>query len=133
MTDTTFTRIVVARHSPRNHCFAPDGAVLYVAPKAHVPTKQLVDHGFQTLTDPPLRSKFGWVAESRAITADEFISHHLNGVPHSDLLRAHVAVMLRAVSRLDPSTPVGAYYARRGLERPVMELVVHRVFFYRGE
>jgi hypothetical protein len=129
----TFTQVVIAKHSPQNGCFAPDGAVLYVAPKARVPTKPLVDHRFETATRPPLRSKFGWVAESLPLTVDEFIDRHVRGVPLSEALRAHVEVMLRAVSRLNPSTPVGVYYARRGLEHPVMELVVHRVFFYRGE
>jgi hypothetical protein len=126
---TLFTRLLVAQHSPKNGCHAQDGEVLIVKPKTPYPTKDAAHH-FVSAKDGRTKSKYGWAQEVAPFTLQDFISTHLADRTLSEEEREHIRSMLTAAARIPVEKPAKADYAVRGVERKVIELSVHRVFFY---
>ena len=78
MTDSQeYSKRLVAQHSPKNGCNAPDGAALIVRPKKNVPTKTVVQHTFENAENGKEKSKYGWVEETSTFTLDDFVREHL--------------------------------------------------------
>jgi len=125
----SFTKLLVARHSPQNGCHAQDGAILYVEPRPTVPLKDHLAHHFVAHGDDETRCKYGWVSEVEPFGLDDFIRTYLAERSISDSGRDHLEIMLRSVAKLNPGTPVAATYSSRGVEKPRMEFTVHRVVF----
>jgi hypothetical protein len=126
----TYTKLIKARYSPQNGCYAPNGDVLYVEPRQEVPITQSVAHHFRSTSNSSLTAKFGWVAEESPFSLDEFISRHLAPRAISDSQRSVLDIMLASVARLRTEKAVAASYSRRGVEQRRMELTVHPVVFY---
>jgi hypothetical protein len=126
---TLFTRVLVARYSPKNGCHAQDGEVLIVKPKTPLPSKDAAHH-FVSAKDGRTKSKCGWVQEAAPFTLQDFISKHLADRTLSEDEREHVRTMLNAAARIPVEKPATVDYAVRGVERKVIELSVHRVFFH---
>ena len=57
--DTRFTKVIVARQNPKYKCYAIDGEVFYVVPRADIPLKAHVSHHFVTVRDPKVTSQYG--------------------------------------------------------------------------
>ena len=125
----SYTKILVARFSPKNKCFASDGDVLYAKPRPNVPQKSHVSHHFVSSTDEK-KSQYGWVAEVTPFSMDTFISERVGGEVDEETTH-HIQTMLEAIAGLTPGTPVAADYSQRGVEKRRMEFSVHRVFFYK--
>jgi hypothetical protein len=125
----SFSKILVARHSPKNKCYADDGSVLFVEPLTNVPLKDHVEHCFVSADDQKKKSQYGWVTETPPFDLDDFIRERLGTRLVDELERAHLDVMFNAIAKLKPDTPVTATYAARGLGNKSMEFTVHRVFF----
>jgi hypothetical protein len=126
---TLFTKLLVARHSPKNRCHAQDGEVLIVKPKMPFPSKD-ASHHFVSAKDGRTKSKYGWVREMAPFTLQDFISTYLLDRTLSEEEREHIRSMLTAAARIPVEKPATVDYVVRGVERRVTVLNVHRVFFY---
>ena len=73
------SKLLVARHSPKNKCYADDGTVLFVKPLTNVPLLDHVGHYFVSAADQTTRSQYGWVAETEPFDRDDFIREYLGG------------------------------------------------------
>lgn len=127
---TMFQKLLVAKYSPSNRCYVPDGTVLFVRPAAAVRMTAAVPHKFVGAADRKTTSKFAWVKAVTPFTLEQYIAEHLLGEEISADMLKHLEVMLSAIARLSDGTPVGATYFQRGVERRVMEFDVHRVIFH---
>jgi hypothetical protein len=127
--DATFSKLLVAKHSPQNGCHVRDGEVLCVLPRQKLPGKDHVSHAFVSTVDRKTKSRYGWVVSVEPFTVDDFVRAHLNDEA-DDPTRHHVLAMLTRLSNLPPGIPVAVEYTRYGVEEPRVELNVHRVFFY---
>lgn len=126
----SFSKILVARHSPKNKCYVEDGTTLIVKPLASVPMKEHVPHHFVSAKDFKTQSRYGWVRETEPFSLDDFTLEYWTNNNLSDNERAHLMTMLKSLARLAPNTPCAATYSRRGIEAKRMEFTVHRVFFH---
>lgn len=125
-----YTKVLVAKYSPKNACNVPDGEVLTVVPKKNVSLGKDAEHRFLSSVDKSTRSKFGWVAETQPFTLDEFIASYLGGEKVEDDEKNHIRIMLSCIASLAVDTPVAAtYFVRGDLDRRA-EFKVHKVFFY---
>jgi len=124
-----YTKLLIAKHSPQNSD-AADGDVLYVAPRTSVPLRPHVSHHFLSTRDRKTRSRYGWVKEVAPFEPDEFIRRFLPGPDLSPQEAGAIEAMLRSIADLAEGSPVAATYSVRGVEEKVMELDIHRVFFY---
>jgi len=125
-----FQKLLVARFSPRNKCFVPDGELLLAPPpKEGSKVKHGSSHKLVSGIDHRTSSKFGWVkSEEVAFTLIDFLTRC--GRPSPTHEQAQVALqMLDAISRLADGVPVAATYVSRGVERRRVVLTVHKVFF----
>lgn len=126
----TFDRILVAKHSVRNKCFVKDGEVLFFRPRKTLPMKVVIQHHFVGTKNLSAKSKYGWVAPSEPISEEEFANIHLN-MPADFVQLEAIRDMLGAIASLPFNTPVLIQYVQRGVEKKVMELSIHKVFFFR--
>lgn len=128
----TFSKILVARYSPQNKCFAPNGTVLTVKPLANVPIEDHVAHFFISTDDQKTKSKYGFVKEVAPFSIDDFVTKYMTNRCLTEDEREHLKTMLVSIAKLTPDTPVAATYSRRGIEKKRMEFTVHRVLFYKA-
>ena len=71
---TVFSKMLVARHSPKNKCFAEEGTILFVTPLRSVsPRRSHVRQYFVSTGDKTTKSRYGWVVETPPFTLDDFI------------------------------------------------------------
>lgn len=129
MKEHGFNKVLVARHSPKNGCFAADGEVLTVVPREVVPKEFHVEHYIVSVADMKTRSKYGWVKEVEPFTLTSFLAKYLS-CPPSDRELEHVRTMLTSISRLPEGTPVYGSYVLRGVLQKSMIFTVHKVFLY---
>jgi len=127
MNESVFTKILVAKYSPKNQCSVPDGEVLVVYPRDVVPLKDHVQHHFVSSADTNRKSRFGWVIETSPFTFDDFVNRYWKKTCLSTVERKHLEVMLLSIQRVPAGSPTAATYACRGVERRRMEFTVHRV------
>jgi hypothetical protein len=130
MMDELYTKVLVARHSPKNGCYVPDGQVLVIVPIKSLPKKEQVAHFFVSVNDLKTRSKYGWVKEVEPFTLNSFLENHFVGRTLNDEALHHIKVMLASIKKLSPGTAVAATYSSRGIIEKSMALTVHRVIFY---
>src|SRR3954454_1061984 len=127
----TFTRILVAKYSPKNNCHVKEGDTLAVTSRKTVPQSESVEHFFVSATDLKTRASYGWVKEVEPFTLDEFLARSELNERIAVEDRPQIKAMLCAIDKLPPGTPVAATYSRRGIEKKRMELIFHKVFFYK--
>jgi hypothetical protein len=56
-----FKKLLLAKYSPKNGCYAEDGTILTVERRESVPVKDCVPHHFVSIDNPRLQSRYGWV------------------------------------------------------------------------
>jgi hypothetical protein len=128
---TSYTRVLVARHSPQNRCFAAEGELLTVLPRKKLGRmRDLLRHNFISACNPKLTSRYGWVGEHEPFTLDEFLQAMLGKSEVSQDEREHISTMLASISGMPVGLPVAAGYSCRGVMEKRMVFIVHRVFFY---
>ena len=125
-----FNRLLTAKYSPENKCFAEDGAILVVFPRKKLITKKKdsISHHFVDSLDGKTRSQFGWVKVVDPFQFEDFVSKYCPTAKDDDEL-AHILKMLEGISALNEDTPVAATYFERGIEEKRLEFKVHKVFF----
>ena len=132
MADTTetprFQKLLVARYSPPNQCFAAEGDILY-APAS--PAQRVANaHYFLSAKGNGKRSKFGWVKTAeQPFSAEDFIAEHPE-IEGSDEQKLLLGNLFSAIANLPEGTPVAGSYFRRGIEQRRDELSFHKVFLY---
>lgn len=124
-----YNKLLVARHDPKNKCFADDEAVLVLKPKKLNVTSGHSSHFFLDRSDLKTKSKYGWVKIIEPITFNEFVNKYLGETDDRTMIE-HNKVMLDSIQKLDANVPVAVTYSERGVEKKEMVLTVHRVFFY---
>jgi hypothetical protein len=124
-----FDRILTAKHSIANRCFAKDGDVLIFLPRKTVPLKLNVKHHFISVQNPSLKSKYGWVNIVQPFSVEDFVRTHLRD-RQDQVHTSAVKTMLTAISNLPEATPVAIHYVQRGIEQKRMDISIHKVFFY---
>jgi hypothetical protein len=127
----TYTRLLVGKHSPQNKCFAANGDVLFLRPRAQLPLRPHLSHHFLSSRDQKARSRYGWVKQTEPFRLEEFVDRYLQGATLSDDELNAIRTMLQSISQLPVDTTVAATYSSRGIEEKTMELTVHRVFLYK--
>lgn len=129
--DKMYSKLLVARNSPKNGCYVEDGHVLIVLSKNDVKLKDQVVHYFIDGYDKKTKSKYGWVRSVEQFSIGQFMNRYSLSTDDEQQV-AHIGAMLESASRFPDDTPMAATYSRRGVEKKVMEFTVHKVFFYKG-
>jgi len=124
-----YTHTVVGRFSPQNGCFSEDGSQLFVIPLDEIPLRDAIGHEFSSAKDPNIKSRFGWVKETRPFSIADLLSQIPDSVVHDENLIEHLNSMVRIAQRLKPDDAMAVDYMRRGVEIQKMELSIHKVFF----
>ena len=122
-----FHKLLVARNSPQNECFAEEGDVLY-PPVSN--TQGSRSFYFLSATSGRKRSKFGWVRRTaEPFSFDQFLEEH-PAIEKNDKQYELLRELLVTIEALPENTPIAGSYFRRGIEQPRVELSFHKVFFY---
>jgi hypothetical protein len=124
-----YSKVLVARFSPQNGCYAADGEVLTIIPTKNLRSNQDAEHNFVSSRDRSLTSKFGWVQEVPAFTLEQFLSRTSEPGAISDERKEHVQTMLSSIALLPHDTAVAATYWMRGAIERRHVFAVHRVIF----
>lgn len=128
--EARYSKLLVAKYSPKNGCNVSDGTILYLKPSPTVPSADFVDHTFVSTEDGATESKYGWVKDVEPFSTDDFVISHLGSERISEEEKKHLEIMFTSIANLKAGTPVVAEYSCRGVERRSMKLTVHRVIFY---
>ena len=133
----SYSKVLVARYSPENHCYACEGEVLSLQPRSKVNVSKTgvvkPQHHFVSGQDGKTPSRYGWVRECRqSFTVDDFIESHITPWRRivSSSEREGIQIMLHAIQSLPENTPVTADYSLYGIIEKRVELKVHKVIFY---
>lgn len=129
-TQQVYSKLVVAKHSPENGCYAKEVDVLFVKPRLNVPQKTVVQHHFTSASDGKSKSKFGWIKDVPAFTLDDFVNRYMRQRTLTPTEAEHILTMLESVNSLAIDTPVTCDYKSRGVIEQSMQLTVHKVIFY---
>src|SRR5438477_9530191 len=108
MSREVFSRILVAKHSPSNGCFAREGDILSIRPRETIPKKDHVQHFFVSTSDLKTKSKYGWITAVRPFTLPDFVRKHLQGASLSAAEESHIHTMLTSIEKLPEGTAVTA-------------------------
>jgi len=125
-----YTKLLVGKYSPENHCHAADGEPLTILPRANAREHQ--GNPFLSLNHKTVKSKYGWVKQVEPFTLDDFIGNIAwkKGIYDEQEAREHLTIMLESIARLEEGTPVTADYTHRGIIERKIVLSVHQVIFY---
>lgn len=119
-----YQKVLVARHSPQNRCYAPDGERLVIDPVLPLNARDGRQHKFVGITHPELTSRFGWVMDVATFEIDDLLAEHATSwLGGRELLQ----LLLDGIARLPEGTPVAATFAERILPTRETYLSVHRV------
>lgn len=126
-----YKKVLVARHSPKNQCFAEDGDWLFVALDGHTIKGGLPeDHHFFISIETGQPSRYGWVAElSTELTAEEY-AIKIDPNPTETLIEFSRR-LLEAASKYEIGTPMACTWSTVGIMDKKRVMKVHKVFFHR--
>ena len=71
-----YKKVLVAKHNPENKCFAREGEVLTIVPRANLPKKDHVNHLFVSIIDLKTKSQYGWIKQTKEFTIKDFVRTH---------------------------------------------------------
>ena len=126
---SSFDRILVARHNPRNGCLADDEEWLSVAPIKAWPTQESAHWFIGAKTKQ--KSRYGWVHQlSEPVTLSDFMARVEGDGPTTFAFEELQLGMLSAAQRLDAGQPVAVEFVSRGAEQKQIHLLVHKVIFH---
>ncbi len=126
-----YTKVLISKFSPKNGCDVDDGEYLVLIPKNNIPIRDYVSHVFTGLINDNKHSKYGWVKDVPEFTLDEFVNKFIRKrISVSE--KKHLQIMFTSIAKLKEGTPVAVTYNQKSMTEKVMELKVHKVFFYKG-
>ena len=128
-----FNKILVAKNSPKNKCYAEEGEWLIIAQEEHHMKGGLPkEHHFFIGANSQKPSRYGWVSSIEfEINAEEYGKKY-NENPSKDLI-ASCLLLLKSIKNQKEDTPMACTFSTIGILEKKKELKVHKVFFYRGE
>ena len=120
-----FRKLLIARYSPQNYCFASDGEALYPP----LPKGRNTDvYSFRGATSQK-PSKYGWVRTAEySFTAEEFAAKY--ELELESAAASLLTSLLKEIATLDDNSPVAGSFFKRGLDRKTLVLEFHKVFFH---
>jgi len=130
-----FEKFLVARYSPENRCFAPDGDILYPPLPEFKPDgkPKKKKYHFLSAGTPDVLSQYGWVKlTENPFSLGEFVNEYLPGY-QLEVELILLSQLFLVISRLSDGTPVAGDFFERGVERRTVELSFHKVFFHRSK
>ncbi|MEW6608851.1 MAG: hypothetical protein AB1414_15635 [bacterium] len=137
-----YFKILVAKNSPENKCFANDGEILVVATdKDKMKGKLPKEHHFFVGIETRTPSRYGWVKEIKeGITALEIAKKNYYGLNKIEIKEADISKedieefekILSIVAKEKEGTPMAATYWERGIFKNEKKLVlkVHKIKFF---
>jgi hypothetical protein len=126
----SFSKVLVARHSPKNKCYANEGEWLVMAQPEHRMRGGLPkDHHFFMGVESHEPSRYGWVREIEHGIKPIDLAARYNPDPPNELV-ASCGHLLESLSKQKNDTPMAATYLEVGVIKKVRTLRVHKVFFY---
>lgn len=126
----TYNKILIARKSEENNCFANEGEWLIIADTNLTKTIKLPEEhyffmGIETLNP----SRYGWVYKLESpITFSDFISKLQ--IPINDEIVEKCKLLLEAVRKEKSGTPMVCDFMSVGILEKKEIQRVHKVFFY---
>ena len=127
----TFNKILLAKNSPKNKCFAEDGEILIVAQKEHKMKGNLPkDHHFFIGVKSGMPSRYGWVSEiDYSIDELELAKKHTEN-PTESLVES-CKELLCAISKHQEGTPMACTMSVVGILEKKQLLRIHKVLFHK--
>jgi hypothetical protein len=123
-------RVLVARHSPKNDCWASDGELLFLAIDRVQMALDLQVPFVGVRSGLP--SAIGWVTQAPPDFSEaDFLATASDKAEQPEVMSAAQQLMLKAASAHPIDTPMAAHYNPRGVP-PVPTLVVHKVILYKS-
>lgn len=137
-----YFKILVAKHSPENKCFAEDNELLVVATnKDKMKGKLPKEHHFFVGVTTRMPSRYGWIKEIKeGITSVELAKKNYYGLTKKEIRDEDVdeeeiktfEKFLFTLSKEKEGTPMAATYWERGIFEKKWELKVHKIKFFKA-
>jgi len=127
-----YRKVLVAKHSPKNLCFARKGEYLVPALSTdRMRGKLPKDHHFFVGVETGKTSRYGWVKELDApITAEELARLRGEEVVDQEAIDL-CELLLRSASKLPEDTPMACHFYEITLPgKRQRKLRIHKVIFY---
>lgn len=122
-----YTKLLTAKYSPGNKCFASEGEVLTIVSKPNLPKNDA--QYFFIGAKGNEKSQFGWVTEVAPFTIEDFIKNYAKD-PSNESEKEYIKIMLDAAAKYGHNTPMAASFVVRGTMQKKVVLTVHKVLFY---
>ena len=116
MNNKKYTKILVAKYSPKNGCHATEGEVLIVKPPVKEPGRELT-YSFEGV-ETGKKSRYGWVKTVPEYTLDGFIDGHLENVLEKE--REYLNCMFDVISKLGEGVPVAVDFRQKSMGEAVL-------------
>jgi hypothetical protein len=129
-----FRKVLVARYSPTNSCFVPDGGILYgPAPVKKTALRHGSEYDFLSVIDHKTPCRYGWVQSvPNDLSVGEFVGQYFGTGTSSDQVEV-LAQLFKQIANLPDGTPVAGSFFKRGVEESRIALDFHKVIFYPGD
>ena len=131
---TAYEKVLIAKHSPKNLCFASEGEILIPArPGDEMRGGLPKDDHFFVGTETGLPSRYGWVEEvDNPITAEG-----LARLKEGDAIRPETVnaceILLKSAARYPKGTPMACHFLEIKLPgEESRKLKVHKVIFHQA-
>ena len=124
--DTKYTKVLVARYSPKNGCNVTEGEMLIVKPPVKEPNRELSYHFEGVMTGK--KSRYGWVKMVPEYTLENYIDKYFKNISEKELI--YLECMLSSISKLKVNTPVAVDYRQKSMGESIFVLHVHKIIFY---
>ena len=130
MSEKLYDKILVAKKSEKNQCFAEDGEWLIVAQKEHKMIGKLPsDHHFFVGVNSKKPSRYGWVKQLKfKISPIDLAKKYIEN-PNIALIES-CKFLLDSLKNQKEGVPMACTYSTIGVMEKQRRLKIHRVFFY---
>ena len=126
-----FNKILLAKNSPKNKCYAENGEWLIPAQSEHrMEGKLPQDHHFFIGLNSHRPSRYGWVATVDIGLTPEELARKYQTDPTKELIES-CELFLNAVKTQKDDTPMACTFSTIGVIEKRRVMKVHRVFFYK--
>jgi hypothetical protein len=129
----SFSKVLVARNSPQNKCFAEDGEWLMIGREGQKMKGGLPqDHHFFVGLSSGQPSRYGWVFQLEHEISPEELAAKITSPPSEELVGSCLTI-LKAAAKYEVGTPMACTYSTIGVMTKQRVLRVHKVLFYQSE
>jgi hypothetical protein len=127
-----YNKILIAKYSPKNKCYAPDNDWLIIAQEGHKMKGSLPeDHHFFIGIKSRQPSRYGWISTIHKYISSEELAEQYDPNPTQELINS-CEVLLNAINKQPNGTSMACTFSVVGVLLKERILRVHRVFFYKA-